>query len=392
MQCQSCGAINDEGSIYCISCGHKMGAAPESRQEVKSVAAEQPVVAKRRKIPWYVFALGGAFLVLMCVIVTGVVAFLLLRSGGGRIAYAVNYDWEVDAGLYLMDEDGQNVQLLVEIDPDEESIEYLAWSPDGKSIGYVIRDDSHDYTLWCVEVKTGETTRIARDLGDSPHPFDWSADSRQIVYDTWDEVIYLVNADGSQDNELTPGIAPFWSPDGDPIAYTLFGDSWDESSAMLINQDGSEKFTLREDRNTMYISYGWSPNGDWILVHMADEDEIHDIWLVSRDGDEEINLTDSRGDNDIMPSFSPDGRWIAYFSCEDDNDYDCDIYIIRKDGTDRKRLAMHMDENWLSWSPDSKALIYMTEDGEIERVEIDSGQKTTLVEADIYGEWPSYEP
>jgi TolB protein len=50
----------------------------------------------------------------------------------------------------------------------------------------------------------------------------------------------------------------------------------------------------------------------------------------------------SQGNNSQGESFSPDGKWIAFTAYTDVANKDqasCEIYIMRVDGTDRRRLT-----------------------------------------------------
>jgi Tol biopolymer transport system component len=61
---------------------------------------------------------------------------------------------------------------------------------------------------------------------------------------------------------------------------------------------------------------------------------------MNADGSNSHQLTPSGG-NSQGPSFSPDGQWVAFTAYFDKygDDHGCEIYIIRIDGTDLRRLT-----------------------------------------------------
>jgi uncharacterized repeat protein (TIGR01451 family) len=95
--------------------------------------------------------------------------------------------------------------------------------------------------------------------------FDWSPDGRRIAYTTGppytstDWHIWIVDADGTNAQELATGFSPGWSPDGAKIVFSTV-----EGLAII---DSSRRTGLRHIVNpaTGQIVHGWSP--DWQPVH-----------------------------------------------------------------------------------------------------------------------------
>ena len=398
MFCPHCAEVNSKEATVCVSCGEPLAAeAPMPAQEspaeqpaASQAEGVQPAAKNRAKIPWYVFALGGLALVVGLVVV-GVVAYLLLGNKSGSIAYAVWEGSEVERGVYLMDGDGQNARLLVPLEADQGDVVYLDWSPDGSQIAYgIMSNGSWEYELWVVEVKSGATTRLVDEIeGGDFSLFDWSPDSRQIVYTASEDELWIVSADGSQDTKLTPGSFPFWSPDGDFISYV----DWQENAAGLIRPDGSEQTTLGDNTDNVFIPWGWSPDGKWILTHIQESVQGGiNIVLLSRDGAEQVDIATSAEMDEALPSFAPNGKWIAYLTYNTNID-NTELYIVRQDGSGTKQIAAGISvQSFISWAPDSNALIYISEEGVVVSVEIDSGEATTLTAEGVPAVFPVYAP
>jgi TolB protein len=101
-------------------------------------------------------------------------------------------------------------------------------------------------------------------------------------------------------------------------------------------------------------------------------------FTVNRDGHQEIWVMDPKGHNrtqltgpsepgvdasgSAQPAWSPDGTLIAYSSSGEGRDEDQDeleIYVMRADGSDRRRLTSdHALDATPAWSPDGKRIAF----------------------------------
>jgi Tol biopolymer transport system component len=147
----------------------------------------------------------------------------------------------------------------------------------------------------------------------------WSPDGSRISFvvgrsDSWrytgDGDLYVMNADGSDLQQLTHGIgvtSPTWSPDGAHLAFVR-----DQGSALCtIDADGSGLEVIASARH-YYQLPRWSPSGDVIAFQSDTKDMDHTaVFTIRPDGTHLSRLTPV---GTGYPSWSPDGRQLAYRS------------------------------------------------------------------------------
>ncbi len=138
----------------------------------------------------------------------------------------------------------------------------------------------------------------------------WSPNGRRIAFDSSGPAskIFVINLDGSG-LELIPGqpaarnIRPDWSPNGRQIAFAS-GPNGNEM-IYVMNVDGSDLALL-----TVGNAPDWSPDGRRILFQRSSAGNS-DIYVMNADGTHETQLTFYAG-NDLDADWSPDGRMIAF--------------------------------------------------------------------------------
>jgi len=80
-----------------------------------------------------------------------------------------------------------------------------------------------------------------------------------------------------------------------------------------------------------------------------------DIWIADDDGTDAKRLTVHVAD-DVFPRFSPDGEWIAFTSNRMGNK---DIYIVSAKGGIPRQLTFHTTSDDIQyWTPDGKSIIF----------------------------------
>lgn len=210
----------------------------------------------------------------------------------------------------------------------------------------------------------------------------WSPNGRKValvstrdsilLYGRWQRAseIYVMNADGSGTARLTQSDEPngcaSWSPDGRSLAFSRLDSVTGSYNIFVMDSDGSNVLRLTDDsRDSSYPQ--WSPNGQTILfITNREADAWAKLYSMNADGSNQRHFGDICPANVLSMNWSPDGSQIA-FDC--DGTYGTDVYTIRVDGTDRRRISAPVGPAAFGydatpvWSPDGGRLVISRNSG-----------------------------
>jgi TolB protein len=212
--------------------------------------------------------------------------------------------------------------------------------------------------------------------------------------------IFKMDLDGGNVVQLTTDpaadIAPAWSYDGNHIAFATERDGdWE---VYWMWHDGREQTNVTKAPGSDEMAPNWNCDQ---LVYQSNVDGNWEIYKISPLvwKDVPVRLTQNAAE-DVAPSWSPDGKLIAFQS---DRNGDADIYLMRPDGTQVRRLTTSAAEErnpvWSATRPEvvdiadggadftehSKWVVYESDEGhpgqfDIFRIHIDTGEVVQLTD------------
>jgi TolB protein len=228
---------------------------------------------------------------------------------------------------------------------------YPSISPDGHSVLYSAYRVDNNYDIYRMDIGDGSLDQLTSLYGVDNAP-EISPDGEQLVFmhnsptkDT-NQIVIADHNGGNAGN--IPGINgwdPTWSPDGRQILFA--SDKNGTNQLYTIRTDGS-KLTKITNLPSIRGRSDWSPDGNYIVTYSG-EPWHRELFIMNADGSNVRQLTPSGG-NSQGPSFSPDSKWVAFTAYFDhyNEDNGCEIYIIRIDGTDLRRLT---DNDYCDYQP-----------------------------------------
>ena len=155
----------------------------------------------------------------------------------------------------------------------------------------------------------------------------------------------------------TPGLnaAPAWSPDGKRIALMMSGG--ENTEIFLLDSRGKNPLRLTRSWDNK-ASPSWSPDGKQIAF-VADRSRNPQIYIMDLPTGKIKRLT-YQGNYNCSPAWSPKGDKIAFAGQERGVFH---IYTIRPDGTGLKKLTREGNNEYPSWAPNGRHIVFTSKSG-----------------------------
>jgi len=171
---------------------------------------------------------------------------------------------------------------------------------------------------------------------------------------------------------------PAWSPDGTEIVFSSTREDPEgiDNDLYVMAADGSDVRKLVGRRDPEFNA-DWSPDGRRILFQRNDS-----IFSVRSDGTDVQRLTSRRRMLTGLPRWSNDGRRILFQRDSVDTTW-MDIYVMRRDGSDKKALISAPGEQQTpSWSPNDRRIAF-TNNWRVSVARADGSHRVTLFDHDL---------
>jgi TolB protein len=254
--------------------------------------------------------------------------------------------------ICMMNPDGSNHQRLTTEDAFDHI--YPSLAPDGQSVVFS-SNQTGGYEIYSLDWSGNQVQLTDEQQAGTAGAFapEISPDGQSLVYarvlSDSDKSIWISDRAGGQARWVfgTPGAGgwdPSWSPDGSRILF--MSDRTGSNQLHTIAVDGSDLKQIT-DLEDLRGRNDWSPDGSVVATYIG-KPWLREVVLMDADGSNLRYLT--KDGNNLAPSFSPDGGWVAVTSYKDlyqDNN-GCEIYILRMDGSDMRRLT---DNDYCDWQP-----------------------------------------
>jgi TolB protein len=159
--------------------------------------------------------------------------------------------------LQLMNADGTGRHVLATPGLQEEDVDTMAWSPDGKTLAMTVFNEPGpaQIALLPLDATSREPGRVLTSVPGGTLDPAWSPDGSWLVFAGHDGAaieIYVVRPDGTSLTKLTAdGLlarSPVWSPDGAHIAYVANKTGYFEIFEIDVTADASGALTASAAR------------------------------------------------------------------------------------------------------------------------------------------------
>jgi len=221
---------------------------------------------------------------------------------------------------------------------------YSSVTLDGRSVVYSAFRKDNTYEIYELDLTSGVVEQLTDSQG-VLNAAEVSPDGRLIVYTRGTppspgHALWIMNRDGSDPHAFfaPPGADawdPTWSPDGTEVLFA--SDMGGSAQLWTVSVEGGEP------RQVSHLP-ALRGRSDWSVLNeiitYSGEPWGRELFLMSADGSNQRKISPPGG-NSQGPSFSPDGKWVAFTAYFDrfKDDHGCEIYIMRTDGTDLRRLT-----------------------------------------------------
>jgi Tol biopolymer transport system component len=239
-------------------------------------------------------------------------------------------------------------------------------------IAFVSTRDGGDDDIFVMNADGSNPVNLTPGSPATDRGADWSPDGRRIVFasqrEGGDDDIFVMNADGSNLIQLTSlpddEYSPDWTPDGKRIAFTVNPAApGSQQHVFIMNADGTGQVDLTSTPAGAE-SFGPHVSADGTLIGFSsNRSGSFEVWIMNIDGSNPHSVSPGIGGSTGTLDFSPDGTRIAFANRPTGGDED--LYVANVDGTGRIQLTNTpaIAEFAPRFSPDGQSIIFVSDQG-----------------------------
>ncbi|MDI6782287.1 MAG: hypothetical protein QME49_09335, partial [bacterium] len=227
--------------------------------------------------------------------------------------------------------------------------------PDGNTVVYDNLANIYSLNLTGTSAPSALTANLLPGIVYTPK---WSPDGNLVAYCAepnsqadgldWGSGIKIVAKEGGDSQEIVSQVGWIedivWSPDGEKIAYEVYGDSGPNLWMVSKSGTGNTQLTTSE----MAYNCSFSPAGDEIVYSGGGIDQPYGLWRMNLNAGTKTFLTEGHD-----PAWSPDGNKIAFISHSGEG-----LLTIPSSGGTPATLTTTQGAQNPVWSPGSSMIAY----------------------------------
>jgi DNA-binding winged helix-turn-helix (wHTH) protein/Tol biopolymer transport system component len=200
-----------------------------------------------------------------------------------------------------------------------------------------------------------------------------SSDGRYLLAGSGTDV-WLTDLQSETTTRVVPGNTPLLSPDAAQIAFTS-GRINGISDVYVRPTSGPAQDELLLRTTEHKIVNDWSRDGQYLVYASTNPDTKMDLWAMRTSGSREPTPLLVTPFNEFQAQVSPDGRWLAYASDESGT---WEVYVQSFPVPGAKRAVSTGGGSEPQWRPDGGELFYVSSDGTLMAVDVQSGSALQL--------------
>ncbi|MDT4896936.1 MAG: eukaryotic-like serine/threonine-protein kinase [Acidobacteriota bacterium] len=284
-----------------------------------------------------------------------------LSPDGKQIAVVDINREQQEAILSIANVDGTGKRKLMSRKAPE-FLDWMAWSPDGKSLACPISSFTERNPLVKiveVQVADGAEKVITSQRWLNSSQIEWLADKSGLVViaqhqdSSFSQIWHVSYPEGAVQlitNDLTDYRGVSLSKDSKALVSVQI----QKLSNLWLSKSAKDYSTTQITPGAgTYYDLAWTTDGH--VLYASDASGSSDIWEMELDGTNQKQLT-AGAERNYSPVATPDGRYIAFHSNRSGT---WQIWRMNRDGSNPKQLTSdNTDSNWPQVSPDSQWIVY----------------------------------